>query len=129
MAPLRCVFYDPEAVDVDSRLSARALQACERAGVEAYALVGDEAEVVIAGEPHELPEDVGPIAFVMRANGYEREHCIGVGAALAGAPLAAVWVTPADLGVRGPHVRVAEDADQLLYDAVISELAERRSGK
>jgi hypothetical protein len=129
MAPLRCVFYDPDAIDADSRLSARALEACERAGVEAYALSGDEDEVLIDGEPHELPEDVGPIAFVMRAGGYEPEQCIGVGAALAPAPLSAVWVTPDDLDVRGPHVRVAEDPDELLYDAVISELAERRSGK
>jgi hypothetical protein len=37
-----------------------------------------------------------------------------------------VWVTPLDLEVRGPHVRVAEQGDELLYEAVISELAERR---
>ena len=41
MAKLRCVFYDPEALDEKSRLSERALEACERAGVEVYALSGD----------------------------------------------------------------------------------------
>ena len=62
----------------------------------------------------------------MRALGYTPEQCIGVGAALAGAPLSAVWVSPLDLEVRGPTVRVAEAGDELLYEAVIAELATRR---
>jgi hypothetical protein len=122
---LRCVFYDPGAVDPDSRLTARALEACDRAGVDVWALAGDEAEVRIGDEEHAVDPDDGPIAFVMRACGYEREECIGVGAALAGQPLGTVWVGPDDLDVRGEHVRVAED-DEVLYGAVISELAQRR---
>jgi hypothetical protein len=45
---------------------------------------------------------------------------------LADAPLGTVWVSPLELDVRGQHIRVAEDVDELLYDAVISELAQRR---
>jgi hypothetical protein len=64
----------------------------------------------------------------MRALGLVAEQCIGVGAALQAAPVGAVWVTPLDLEVRGANVRVAEEADELLYEAVISELAARRRG-
>ena len=35
-------------------------------------------------------------------------------------------MSPLDLEVRGPTVRVAEEGDELLYEAVISELAQRR---
>jgi hypothetical protein len=126
MSRLRCVFYDPDAVDAGSRLSERAFEACARADVEVFALAGDEPEVDIAGEPHDVDGDDGAIAFVMRALGLTREQCIGVGAALAEAPLGAVWVSPLDLEVRGPHVRVAEEDEDLLYQAVISELAQRR---
>ena len=116
--PLRCVFYDPEAVDAGTHLSERAFEACTRAGIDVFALVGD-GEVELEGE-------LRAIAFVMRALNYAPEQCIGVGAALAGAPLGAVWVSPLDLDVRGAAVRVAEEADELLYEAVISELAQRR---
>jgi hypothetical protein len=114
---LRCVFYDPEAVDEGSRLSGRALEACARAGVAVYALSGD-GEVEHEGE-------LRSIEFVMRAHAFEAEECIGVGAALEDAPVGAVWVAPEQLDVRGEHVRVAED-DEILYGAVITELAERR---
>jgi hypothetical protein len=124
-AALRCVFYDPEAVDAQSHLSERAFEACARAGVEVFALAGDEDSVEVHGERHDVSD---PIDFVMRALALTREECIGVGAALADAPLGAVWVTPLDLEVRGPHVRVAEEGDELLYEAVISELAARRRG-
>jgi hypothetical protein len=120
------VFYDPDAVDADARLTERALEACARAEVDVYALAGDEDSVVVDGEEHELPPDTGPIAFVMRACAYEPEECIGVGAVLHEAPVGAVWVAPGDLEIRGANVRVAEDEEQLLYDAVITELAERR---
>jgi hypothetical protein len=123
---LKCVFYDPAVVDEDDRMTARALEACARAGVEVYELVGDEDVVTVQGEEHDVPEDVGPFAFVLRAHGFERGEAIAVGASLDGAPVSAVWVGPNDLEVRGPHVRVAEEEDQLLYDAVITELAERR---
>jgi hypothetical protein len=123
---LRCVFYDPEAVAEDDRMTERALEACARAGVEVYALAGDEDVVTVNGEDHDIPEDVGPFAFVMRAHGFEEAEAIAVGARLELAPVSAVWVGPNDLEVRGPRVRVAEDEDQLLYDAVITELAERR---
>ena len=114
---LRCVFYDPEAVDEDSRLTARAFEACERAEIEVYALSGD-GEVQHEGE-------LRSIEFVMRAQMYAPEECIGVGAVLADAPVGAVWVAPEDLDVRGETVRVAEDGE-ILYGAVIAELAERR---
>ena len=123
---LRCVFYDPDAVDEDDRMTERALEACARAGVEVYALAGDEDVVTVNGEEHDVPEDVGSFEFVLRAHGFDRKEAIAVGAGLENAPVDAVWVTPEDLDTRGPHVRVAEDADQLLYDAVITELAERR---
>jgi hypothetical protein len=64
----------------------------------------------------------------MRALGLAPEQCIGVGAALQAAPVGAVWVGPLDLEVRGANVRVAEEGDELLYEAVISELAARRRG-
>jgi len=110
VARLRCVFYDPDAVDADSRLTARALEACERAGVEVREGGEDAREV-------------------MRARGLAPEECIAVGAALADAPVGAVWVGPSDLEVRGANVRVAEEDEELLYDAVIAELAARRSGQ
>jgi hypothetical protein len=127
-AALRCVFYDPEAVDAESHLSERAFEACERADVEVFALAGDEDEVEIGGERHDVTGEDGAIAFVMRALAFTSDQCIGVGSALAGAPLGSVWVSPLDLEVRGPTVRVAEEGDELLYEAVISELAERRGG-
>jgi hypothetical protein len=126
MARLRCVFYDPAAVEQDSRLTARALEACDRAGVAVFALAGAEGAVEIAGEPHDVTGEDGSVAFVMRACAYAPEECIGVGAALADAPVGSVWVGPLDLEVRGPRVRVAEDGDELLYCAVIAELAQRR---
>ena len=128
MARLQCVFYDPDAVDAGSHLSERAFEACERAEVAVFALAGDEDAVELGGERHDVTGEDGSIAFVMRALALHREQCIGVGAALAGAPLDAVWVTPLDLDVRGPNVRVAEESDELLYEAVISELAARRRG-
>jgi hypothetical protein len=123
---LRCVFYDPDVVDGDDRLTERALEACARAGVEVFALAGDEDRVVVQGEEHEVAEDLTAIEFVMRALAYDPEEAIGVGAALKDAPVGAVWVGPSDLQTRGPEVRVAEEDEQLLYDAVITELAERR---
>jgi hypothetical protein len=117
MARLRCVFFDPEAFDAASRLSERALEACARAEVEVYALAGHD-EVELEGEARS-------IGFVMRACAYQPEECIGVGAALREAPVGTVWVGPLDLDVRGDHVRMAED-EELLYGAVITELAERR---
>ncbi len=127
-SPLRCVFYDPDAVDAESHLSERAFEACARAGVEVFALAGDEDFVEVDGERHDVSGEDGAIAFVMRALALTRDQCIGVGAVLADAPLGAVWVTPLDLEVRGEHVRVAEEGDELLYEAVISELAARRRG-
>ena len=118
MARLKCVFYDPEAVDPDSRLTARALEACERAAVDVYELAGD-------GAVHDEGE-LRSIELVMRAHAFTPEECIGVGAALAEAPVGAVWVGPLDLEVRGAHVEMAEDGDELLYNAVIAELARRR---
>jgi hypothetical protein len=125
-AALRCVFYDPDVVDAGSHLSERAFEACERADVNVFALAGDEYEVEIAGEPHDVTGEDGAIAFVMRALALTKAQCIGVGAALAEAPLGAGWVSPLDLEVRGPTVRVAEEPEDLLYQAVISELAQRR---
>jgi hypothetical protein len=118
MARLRCVFYDPDSVAEDSRLSDRALEACGRADVKVYALA-DGGEVEHEGE-------LRSIELVMRAHAFTPEECIGVGAALAGAPVGAVWVGPDDLDVRGEQVRMAEDGEELLYNAVIAELAQRR---
>src|SRR3954468_9221466 len=123
---LRCVFYDPDAVDAGSRLTERAFEACARADVEVYALAGDEAAVDIGGELQDVSGEDGAVAFAMRALGLEADQAIGVGAALAAAPLGAVWVSPLDLEVRGEHVRVAEEDEDHLYQAVISELARRR---
>jgi hypothetical protein len=125
-ATLRCVFYDPAILDPGSRLNAMALEACARAGVQVYALAGDEDTVEVGGELHQLATEDGSVAFVMRALGLGRDECIGVGAALAGAPVGTVWVTPLDLEIRGEFVRVAEEQEDLLYQAVISELAQRR---
>ena len=71
----------------------------------------------------ELEGELQGIAFVMRALNLDAEQCIGVGAALRDAPVGAVWVSPLDLEVRGPTIRTAEEGDELLYEAVISELA------
>ena len=122
-APLRCVFYDPEAVDAGSRLQRarlRGVRARRRRGLRARRGRGRGRA---RGERHDVTGEDGAIAFVMRALALTREQCIGVGAALADAPLGAVWVSPLDLEVRGAHVRVAEEGDELLYEAVISELA------
>ncbi len=118
-SPLRCVFYDPDAVDAESHLSERAFEACARAGVDVFALAGDHDTVTYADEPQS-------IAWAMRALAYAPEECIGVGTALAGAPVSAVWVSHQDHEVRGPTVRDAQDGDELLYEAVVSELAQRR---
>jgi hypothetical protein len=125
-AALRCVFYDPGIVDPNSRLNDLALEACARAEVQVYALAGDESAVEVGGELHDVAAEDGSVAFVMRALGLSRDECIGVGAALAGTPVGTVWVSPRDLEIRGPFVRVAEEEDDLLYQAVISELAQRR---
>ncbi len=127
MARLRCVFYDPDAVDAGTRLSERAFEACIRADVDVFALAGDEDVVELRGEPHEVTHPEGAIAFVMRALDLTSDECIGVGPALREAPVGAVWVSPLELDVRGPTVRVAEEPDELLYEAVIAELAARRS--
>jgi len=119
MSPrLRCVFYDPDAVDAGSRLSERAFEACARAEIAVFELKGEDAV--------ELEGELQGIAFVMRALNLDAEQCIGVGAALRDAPVGAVWVSPLDLEVRGPTIRTAEEGDELLYEAVISELAQRR---
>jgi hypothetical protein len=107
-ASLRLVLCDSAAVDTDTALSARALEACERAGVEVVVEPGLNADAVLAEWTATGPET------------------IAVGAPLHQAPVSAVWVGPLDLEVRGPNVRVAEDGDELLYEAVITELAERR---
>lgn len=117
-ASLRCVFYDPDVVDTGSHLSARAFEACARAEIAVFELKGEDA--------YELEGELQGIAFVMRALQLAPEECVGVGAALQDAPVGAVWVSPLDLDVRGPTVRVAEAGDELLYEAVISELAQRR---
>jgi hypothetical protein len=108
-APLRLVLCDSAAVDTDTALSARALEACDRAGVEVVLEPGLNAEAILAEWTATGPET------------------IAVGAPLHEAPVSAVWVSPLDLEVRGPNVRVAEDGEELLYEAVITELAERRS--
>ncbi len=77
---------------------------------------------------HDDRRELGAIPIFMRAMPLTPDQCIGVGAGLAGAPLGTVWVSPLDLEVRGPHVRVAEEGEELLYEAVISELAARRRG-
>jgi hypothetical protein len=118
VAKLRCVFYDPDAVDAGSRLSERAFEACERAEIAVFALSGEDT-VELEGEPQ-------GIEFVMRALNLTPEECIGVGPSLADAPLGAVWVGPLELDVRGAHIRVAEEGEELLYEAVVSELAQRR---
>jgi len=123
---LRCVFYDPAVLDPDSRLNDLAFEACARADVAVYALAGDEPVVELGDEVHEIATEDGSVAFVMRALGLQGEQCIGVGAALAGSPVGTVWVSPLDLEIRGTFVRVAEEEDDLLYQAVISELAQRR---
>lgn len=123
---LRCVFYDPAVLNPDSRLDELAFEACARAGVQVYALAGDESVVEVGGEVHDVATEDGSVAFVMRALGLTGEQCIGVGAALAGTPVGTVWVSPLDLEIRGTFVRVAEEEDDLLYQAVISELAQRR---
>jgi hypothetical protein len=107
-AALRLVLCDTAAVDTDTALSARALEACSRAGVEVVMEPGLDPDAVLAEWTATGPET------------------IAVGASLRDAPVSAVWVGPADLDVRGANVRVAEDGDELLYAAVITELAERR---
>jgi len=123
---LRCVFYDPAVLDTASRLNQRAFEACERADVAVYALAGDESVVELGDEVHDIATEDGSVAFVMRALGLTGEQCIGVGAALAGTPVGTVWVGPLELEIRGPFVRVAEEEEDLLYQAVVSELAQRR---
>ena len=100
MEPLRCVFYDPEVVDLDDRLTTRAFEACDRADVNVFAVADGTAEV--SGERMSLDDAVRALALTPA-------NCIAVGAALQGAPVDAVWVGPSDLDVRGENVRVAEE--------------------
>ncbi|MDA0184610.1 hypothetical protein OJ997_30190 [Solirubrobacter phytolaccae] len=123
---LRCVFYDPEVLDPGSRLNDLAFEACARAEVAVYALAGDESVVEVGGELHAVATEEGSVAFVMRALGLRGDQCIGVGAALAATSVGTVWVGPLELEIRGTFVRVAEEEADLLYQAVISELAQRR---
>jgi hypothetical protein len=117
MPRLSAVFYDPGVVDLDDHLTIRAFEACDRADVNVFAVDGETVEV--SGERCSLSE-------ALRALAVDPDACIAVGAALRDAPVGAVWVGPSDLEVRGPAVRVAEEDDALLYDAVVSELAQRR---
>jgi hypothetical protein len=110
------VFYDPEVVDYDDRLTARAFEACDRADVNVFAV--DEHTVEVSGERMSLED-------ALRALAIAPENAIAVGAALQAAPAGAVWVGPSDLEVRGPNVKVAEEDEMLLYNAVIAELAAR----
>src|SRR3954447_11569199 len=98
-ASLRCVFYDPDAVDAGSHLTARAFEACARAEVAVFELKADDAV--------ELDGELQGIAFVMRALNLSADECIGVGAALAEAPVGTVWVSPLAPEVRGPPSRLA----------------------
>ncbi len=107
-AKLRCLFLDADGVDTRSRLGERALEACARAGIEVVEAADGEV-----------------VAAAMRERMLEGEQCLAVGASLRDAPVGALWVGPLDLDVRGPHVRMGEGED-LLYEAVITELAERR---
>ncbi len=109
-----------------SRLTGRAFEACARADVAVFALAGDEIEVDIDGETHDVTGEDGAIAFVMRALGLEADQASAWAPRSTGAPIGAVWVSPLDLDVRGPTVRVAEEEEDLLYQAVVSELAQRR---
>ena len=118
-ASLRCVFYDPDAVDADSHLSARAFEACARAEVEVFALAGEDA-VELEDEPQ-----LDRVRHA-RAGLHAASSASASAPRWPDAPLSAVWVSPLDLEVRGPTVRVAEEGDELLYEAVISELAQRR---
>ena len=104
---LRCVFYDPDVVDTGTRLSGLAFEACARVGAAVFA--------------------ADDVAAQMLEHGLAPEECMAVGASLAEAPVGSVWVSPLDLDVRGPTVRVAEEGEELLYEAVIAELAMRRS--
>ena len=115
MAKLRCVFYDPDAVDAGSRLSERAFEACARAEIAVFALQGEDAV--------ELEGELQGIAFVMRALDLDARAVHRRRRRAADAPVGAVWVSPLDLEVRGPTIRTAEEGDELLYEAVISELA------
>jgi hypothetical protein len=108
-ARLRCLFLDPDAVDTGSRLGERALEACARAGIEVVEAADAEA-----------------VASAVQERMLEPEQCLAVGAALRDAPVGALWVGPLDLDVRGAHVRMGEEGEDLLYEAVITELAERR---
>ena len=75
MAKLRCVFYDPDAVDAGTRLSERAFEACARAEIAVFALAG-------RGCGRARGRAAGHRVRDARA-GPEPEECIGVGAALA----------------------------------------------
>ena len=126
---LRCVFYDPDAVDAGTRLSERAFEACARADVEVFALAGDEdAGRARRRAPRRHRRRRRDRVRDARARRSRASSASASAPALPARPLGAVWVGPLDLDVRGPHVRVAEEGDELLYEAVISELAARRRG-
>ena len=76
MARLRCVFYDPDAVDAGSHLSERAFEACARAEIDVFALAGEDA-VELRGRA------AGRSRSSCARSTYAPEQCIGVGAALA----------------------------------------------
>jgi hydroxymethylpyrimidine pyrophosphatase-like HAD family hydrolase len=90
---------------------------------------------------HLLPRDVSKsrgVAFHMRARGYAREDCIAIGDSRedlgAGEAVGTFWLVanglagdPSLRDALGPGVRVCEGANGAgVYEAVITELAERR---
>jgi hypothetical protein len=134
------------------RLAERALEACERAGVEVVVFGADpepvareldlrawieDAALTLDGET--FPDDPGPAAAVarhLRARACEPADALGVGEGLAIAPaVGAYWLTPAPDDplrsielARHPNVRVAEaGGGAAFYEAVVTTLMERRA--
>ena len=145
---LRCAYVD--AGLTGDRLAARALEACERAGVEVVVFGADpepiarelglrawieDAALVLDGEAFEDPDPATAVARHLRARACEPADALGVGEDLAMAPaVGAFWLTPAPDDplraielARHPNVRVAEAGDgAAFYEAVVTTLMERR---
>ncbi len=146
---LRCAYVD--AALTGEGLGARALEACDRAGVEVV-LYGDDAAdaaralghdtfiedaaLTLDGEPSEDPDPATAVARHLQARAVDPADAIGAGTDLVVAPaVGTFWLTPAPDDplraielARHPNVRVAESGGEAaFYEAVVTTLMERRS--
>ncbi len=123
--PVRCAaFYDPAVLEPGSRLNHRAFEpASAPTSPSTHSRVTSRSSSSATRCTTSPPRTARWRSSA--ALGLTGEQCIGVGAALAGTPVGTVWVVPSSWRsvARSSASTRRED---LLYQAVVSELAQRR---